>query len=243
MIPKIIHYCWFGRSNLPSLATKCISSWKKYLPDYKLKLWNEDTFDISSVPFVKEAYESKKYAFVSDYVRLHALYHFGGIYMDTDVEVLRCLDDFLMLPGFSGFENDREVSTGIIACEKYNYWVKEQLVYYLNRKFILSNGRLDMTPNVVIISNIMEQNGFKLENGYQVYENCMHFFPKDYFCPKTSTGLINLTNNTFCIHHFSGSWEPISAKIVKYFYRNILGPKLTNNLVIAKRHILKKIGR
>ncbi len=127
MIPKIIHYCWFGRGKLPELAFKCMDTWKKYLPDYQLRLWNEDTFDITSHPYVFEAYQSKKYAFVTDYVRLYALYHFGGIYMDTDVEVIRNLDELLDLPGFSGFESEKDVPTGIMACESHNSWAEEQL--------------------------------------------------------------------------------------------------------------------
>ena len=109
MIPKIIHYCWFGRGKMPELAQKCLDSWKKQLPEYDYKLWNEDNFDINSVPYVKEAYEARKFAFVTDYVRLYALYHFGGVYMDTDVEVLKPLDRFLELPAFSGFESDKEI--------------------------------------------------------------------------------------------------------------------------------------
>lgn len=100
MIPKIIHYCWFGRGKMPELAERCIASWKKHLPEYQYILWNEDNFDITSVPYVKEAYEARKFAFVTDYVRLYALYHFGGVYMDTDVEVLKPLDRFLDLPAF-----------------------------------------------------------------------------------------------------------------------------------------------
>ncbi|MEI3219550.1 MAG: glycosyltransferase [Lachnoclostridium sp.] len=100
MIPKVIHYCWFGRGKMPELANKCIESWKKYCPDYEIIEWNEDNFDINCCPYVKEAYESKRFAFVTDYVRLYAMYTQGGIYMDTDVEVLRNLDEFLIHQGF-----------------------------------------------------------------------------------------------------------------------------------------------
>ena len=95
MIPKIIHYCWFGRKPLPPLAVKCIESWKKYLPDYTIKEWNEDNFDINIVPYTREAYEVGKYAFVSDYARFYILYHHGGLYFDTDVEVIRPMDDLV----------------------------------------------------------------------------------------------------------------------------------------------------
>ncbi|MGC3978987.1 MAG: glycosyltransferase [Paludibacteraceae bacterium] len=203
MIPKIIHYCWFGRGQMPELAVKCIDSWKKFLPEYELRLWNEDSFDINAVPYVREAYQSRKFAFVTDYVRLYALYTEGGVYMDTDVEVLKSLDDLLHLPAFSGFESEKEIPTGIMASEKNGVWAKEMLGYYDNdRHFVLADGTMDMTTNVQIIGGLMSANGFKLKNGYQVYKACMHIFPKDYFCPKSRTGIITLTANTYCIHSF-----------------------------------------
>lgn len=243
MIPKIIHYCWFGRGQMPDLAVKCIDSWKKYLPEYQLKLWNEDAFDINSVPYVKEAYESRKFAFVTDYVRLYALYTEGGIYMDTDVEVLKSLDDLLKLPAFSGFESEKEIPTGIMASEKDGEWVKEMLTYYhTDRHFILANGIFDMTTNVKIIGDMMSANGFKLKNGYQIYKDCMHIFPKDYFCPKSRTGVITLTENSYCIHHFAGSWQSPQDRFKKYFFRKIVGPVLTDWLVKTKWRLLGIFG-
>ena len=127
MIPKVIHYWWFGRGQMPELALKCIESWHKYLPGYTLKLWNEDSFDINAVPYVKEAYEARKFAFVTDYIRLYALYHEGGIYMDTDVEVLKPLDDLLDLPAFSGYESNKFTNfpTGLMASAAGGVWVTE----------------------------------------------------------------------------------------------------------------------
>ena len=107
MIPKVIHYCWFGRNPLPPLAIKCIESWKKYCPDYEIKEWNEDNFDLDLFPYTREAYDNRKFAFVTDVVRLYALYHEGGVYMDTDVEVLKPIDCFLTHHAFSGFENEK----------------------------------------------------------------------------------------------------------------------------------------
>ena len=225
---------------MPALAIKCIDSWKKYLPDYELRLWNEDNFDILLVPYVKEAYEAHKYAFVTDYVRLYALYHFGGIYMDTDVEMLKNLDDLLQLPGFSGFESDTEVPTGIMACVKHNEWAKEQLDHYKLKHFIKADGTPDLTSNVQIISGIMAANGFNLHNSYQVYKNCMHIFPKDFFCPKSRTGILTITLNTYCIHHFAASWDTPRLKIKRYIFQRILGPLVTDLLVGLKRRILGK---
>ena len=118
MIPKIIHYCWFGGNPLSDLAQKCIDSWKKYCPDYEIKEWNESNFDLNSCDYVREAYQAKKWAFVTDYVRLYAMVTEGGIYMDTDVEVIRPLDSFLSNRAFSGFEDETNIPTGIMACEK-----------------------------------------------------------------------------------------------------------------------------
>ena len=136
MIPKIIHYCWFGGKPLPELACLCIESWKKFLPEYRIIRWDEESFDINSNTYVKEAYENKKYAFVTDYVRLYALYTHGGIYMDTDVEVRRPLDQFLQHQAFSGFESYHDIPTGIMASEKGFQGIKDQLDYYNNRHFV-----------------------------------------------------------------------------------------------------------
>ena len=214
MIPKIIHYCWFGRGEMPTLAKKCIASWKKFCPDYELRLWNEDSFDVNSHPFVKEAYEARKFAFVTDYVRLWALVKEGGIYMDTDVEVLKPLDEFLSLPAFSGFETESSVPTGIMASEKNGIWIKDLLGYYEGRHFILQDGRMDMTTNVMIITNMMRGGGFRFDNTKQDFQGMVTMFPKDFFCPKSwETGEIRLTANTYTIHHFAASWHSRRERI------------------------------
>ena len=239
MIPKIIHYCWFGRGNMPKLALRCIDSWKLYLPGYQLMLWNEDNFDLSVNAYATEAYEARKFAFVTDFVRLYVLEKEGGIYMDTDVEVLKSLDRFLDLPAFSGFEGDKYVPTGIMASEMNGEWVREQLAYYYNRHFILPDGSFDMTTNTQIISGIMESNGFVLKNGYQVYRNSMHMFPYEYFSP-LQFGKIKLTENTYCIHHFASSWNPDKRKLKKFVLKRILGGNLTFFLVKTKRRLLNR---
>jgi hypothetical protein len=210
---------------MPALAIKCMASWKAQLPDYKFRLWNENSFDINSNFYVREAYLSRKYAFVTDYVRLYALYNFGGVYMDTDVEVLKSLDDLLHLPGFSGFESDKDVPTGIMACEPYNEWAREQLAWYEGKHFIKPDGRPDLTSNVEIISKTMGRNGLVLNNSFQVYKECLHVFPKDYFCPKSRTGIVTLTSNTFCIHHFAASWLPGTERLNDSSLKKFLVPK------------------
>ena len=224
MIPKIIHYCWFGGNPLPPLALKCINSWKKFLPEYELIEWNETNFDLEMYPFAKEALENKKYAFVSDVCRLHALKNFGGIYMDTDVEVLRSLNSFLNNTAFSGFENDDFVPTGIMASEKNGVWATEMLSYYNGRSFIKPNGELDTVSNTFIITQFMKKKGFIMNNSFQEIKNYITFYPNDYFCPKSyKTGSIDLTENSYCIHHFAKSWIPFRMK-----WKNILKMNLMN---------------
>lgn len=225
MIPRVIHYCWFGRGQMPELAIKCIESWHKYMPDYKYKLWNEDNFDITSVPYVEEAYYSQKYAFVTDYVRLYALYTEGGIYMDTDVEVLKPYDDLLELTGFTGYEGSKlsPPVTGTLASEAGNAWVKEQLDSYLGAHFIKPDGTLDTTTNTTRISNIMRDGGFIQDGKKQLFKD-MHIFPVDFFCPRQTTGEILFTENTYCDHHFMGSWGEHRKKtiLLKFFGREFL---------------------
>ena len=205
MIPKVIHYCWFGRGKMPEMALKCIESWKKYLPEYKIKEWNEDNFDLDMYPYVREAYDNRKFAFVTDVVRLYALYHEGGVYMDTDVEVLKSLDPFLHHNAFSGFEDEKNIPTGIMASEKGGRWAKENLDYYNDKHFINEDGTMDVTTNVQTITNIMLPYGLKQNNSYQDFPGLITFYPKDYFCPKSyKDGKIYLTKNTVTIHHFAG---------------------------------------
>lgn len=230
MIPKKIHYCWFGKGKMPELALKCIESWRVNLPDYELKEWNENSFDINSNFYVKEAYESRKFAFVTDYVRLYALYTEGGIYMDTDVEVLKNFDSFLDLPAFSGFEDNMHIPTGIMAAEKGSIWAKWQLEYYSGRHFLLPDGTLDLTTNVDIIGGLMEEKGFILKNGLYNFQNIITIFPKDYFCPKShTTGKIELTENTYTIHHFAGSWKSSSDRLKRRIV-HLIGVKTVHRL-------------
>lgn len=209
MIKKTIHYCWFGRGQKPELAIRCIESWKKYCPDYEIIEWNEDNFDINSNLYVKQAYENKKYAFVTDYVRLFVLYNYGGIYMDTDVEVLKPLDLFLKHRAFSSFESNKLIPTGIMASEKGNKWIKDLLDEYKNIKFIDDNGNFDLKPNTNRITELsLKKYGLVLNNSYQELDDgAVTIYPYDYFCPKSvETYQINLTENSYTIHHFSGSW-------------------------------------
>ncbi len=242
MIPKIIHYCWFGRGEMPEDAKRCIESWHKYLPEYEYRLWNEDNFDINSNKFVKEAYHSRKFAFVTDYVRLYALYSEGGVYMDTDVEVLRSLDEFLVYPAFSGFEVDEAIPTGIMGAEKGSSWAKRELEYYETQSFILPNGAYNTKPNVQIITEHAIQLGLVPNNQFQIVNLELAIFPKEYFCPKSYVdGKIRLTDNTYTIHHFAGSWHNEDKLFVKL--KNMFGETWGGRIYKTKNLFRKIIFR
>ena len=227
MIPKKIHYCWFGRGEMPPLAKKCIKSWKKYCPDYEIKEWNEDNFDLDMYPYAREAYDNRKFAFVTDVVRLYAIYTEGGIYMDTDVEVIKPLDPFLKHIAFSGYEDDTHIPTGIMACEKGAKWAKDNLDYYNGRHFVKEDGSFDITTNVTTITNYMTPLGLKCDNTYQDFPGLFTIYPKDYFCPKSYRDLkIYKTSNTVTIHHFAASWHTKEEN--KRYRRQVFWKNLPN---------------
>lgn len=214
MIPKVIHYCWFGRNPLPELAKKCINSWKDNCPDYKIIEWNEDTFDITAAPlYVRQAYEAKKYAFVTDYVRLWAMTNQGGIYMDTDVEVRKPLDEYLSNEAFSGFENPTQIPTGIMACRKDFPLFIELLREYDTIPFVKEDGTYDITTNVVRITNTCKKYGF-VPNGEMQTVSGFALYPQHVFCPehKKISDMKYMKDNA-TIHWFAGSWK--SAEAVK----------------------------
>lgn len=224
MIPKIIHYCWFGGNPLAALAVKCIASWKQFLPEYEIIEWNESNFPIDDFIFAKQALEQRKFAFISDVARLYALDKMGGIYMDTDVEVLRTLDEFLHHEAFSGFENDDYVPTGIMAAEAGSVWVRELLEYYDDKPFVNPDGSIENTSNTSIITDMMRARGFIMNNKFQEIKGYVAFYPNDYFCPKSyKTGRIELTAHSATIHHFAKSWIAPHKK-----WRNILKMKVMN---------------
>lgn len=207
MIPKTIHYCWFGRGEMPQLAMDCIASWHKHMPDWEYILWNEDNFDVTRVAYTKEAYEAKKYAFVSDYVRLWALNKFGGLYLDVDFMVFKPFDDLLHWNAFAGFEGSKHspLMMGVVASCANGVWVQEQLDHYKDRHFTKSDGSFDMTTNVQFITEIMKEQGF-VQNGKEQNYKDLHVFPVDYFCPRQTTGEYFRTENTYCDHLGLRSW-------------------------------------
>ena len=210
MIPKIIHYCWFGRGEMPDLVKTCIASWHRHMPDWNYHLWSEDNFDIASAPaYVQEAYAVKKYAFVSDYVRLWALEREGGLYLDTDVEVLRSFEPLMNDTAFIGLEESLTLLPGtcVMACEAHCQWVKDMLATYENVHFVREDGTMDMTTNVQRLGKRMVESGLQHERKEQYLSQWgLRVYTHDYFSPITSTRVMRKTKNTYCIHRFAGSW-------------------------------------
>lgn len=213
MIPKIIHYCWFGNKKIPSKTLKLIKKWKKIMPDYKFICWNENNFDVStSCVYVKKAYSEKKWAFVSDYVRLYAMYFYGGIYLDTDVEVLQNFDKYLDEKMFISFESNESLCTAIMGCEQGNVFIKKFLDTYNYRKFDFSR----VIPNSILIKNFIEEqycvslkfNEKRKLNDLTIYERYV-FGAKD-----NRTHKLEKNKDTIAIHHFDASWYGPIHKIL-----------------------------
>ena len=229
-IPKVIYYCWFGKGKLPPLAEKCIKSWKKFCPDHEIVCINEENFDINENRYASEAYESKKWAFVSDYARLKVLYENGGIYFDTDVELIKPIDNLIKEMGYMGFDDNGVVSTGLgFACEKGNELVGKLLEDYNDIPFILPDGEYDITPCPDRNTKTMIDLGLDPKNQDQVFMG-IRFLPEDYLCPvKYYTGKKIITKNTYSIHHFCASWISPAAKRT-LIAKRIFGVKLYNKL-------------
>lgn len=234
IIPKIIHYCWFGHTPLPSDAIKCIKSWKKYCPDYEIKQWDERNFDVSSNPYAYEAYQAKRWAFVSDYARLKIIFDQGGIYLDTDVELLRPLDDLLCQGGFMGFQDDHLVASGLgFGAPKGHPVIKALLQDYDNLSFIRPDGSMDTTPCPDRNTETLLRLGLMENTGIMQNIQGIIIYPPEYFCPMNYyTGLMNKTSNTYSIHHYASSWLSSEEKaFINYDRRKakleqLIGPRL-----------------
>jgi len=221
MIPKIIHYCWFGRNQIPTEYQHYINSWKKFLPDYEIREWNEDNYDVNCIPFSKEAYEAKKYAYVSDYARLKILYENGGIYFDTDVEMIRPIYDILEKGAWMAFEKNINaphaainVNPGLgFACEAGNPIIHQIMDYYEHNHYILPDGTLQQIPIVPITTNVLKKHGLKISDS-PLQLNNMTIYPWEYFCPiEYLSNKCEINNNTRTIHHYTATWMSWSDKL------------------------------
>ena len=241
MIPKVIHYCWFGRNPLPPLAIKCIDSWKKYLPDYEIKEWNEDNFDVNIIPYTAQAYQAKKYAFVSDYARFWILYKYGGIYFDTDVEAIKPIDDIVKKGAFMGIEKDYNygitVAPGLgLGVEAGHPLYKEFMDYYSTYTFTDENGKMNLKTIVAYTTEILFKHGLDNIPGIQTIEG-ISIYPSEYFCPRDIiTKRYHITHNSRTIHHYAGTWSnPTLKGKIKRNIRKILPEKFLLFFNKAKR--------
>ncbi|MFT4801432.1 MAG: hypothetical protein ACI93N_001204 [Flavobacteriaceae bacterium] len=238
-IPKIIHYCWFGPKPIPNLELKCMESWTKHLTDYKFMFWNEETFDIeNSNEYVIGAYQKKMYAFVADYVRIHAMVKYGGVYLDTDIELLSPIDKFLENEAFTGFENKTKVAAGIMGCKKGNEVFKQMLDYYESVDFVNSKNDINITTICSVMMNVIEGIGFEYKNSEQSFSN-FHIYERDVFYPKKmKDDSFRVTDQSVSIHHYSGSWlTPRQKKRGE----NIIWRKVFRPILIRVKAALSKL--
>ena len=244
-IPKIIHYVWVGNGEKSEIVKKCIASWEAFCPDYTLLEWTEDNFDIStSCRYVVEAYSKKKWAFVSDYIRLKVLYDHGGIYLDTDMELLRNIDTFLEFRGFFCAESHYSISTAIIAAEPHAPWIKELLDEYEKEHFINRDGSLNELTNTKRVQRYLQiKYNYSWKKGQQELLPGLVVFPAEYFSPLNCyTGVLNMTNNTFAIHHYNNTWMSSMGKMkkkIKQIITRIIGEEKREKMAHIK-DILKK---
>ena len=240
MIPKIIHYCWFGGGPLPEKDRRCIESWKKMCPDYTIMQWDETNYDISKNRYMKEAYDAKKWGFVPDFARLDIVYEHGGVYLDTDVELIRNLDDLLHNKAVMGFEDGKMVNPGsCVAAEKNHPALKQLMEMYNHLTFLQEDGSYNLTPSPVMNTDFLLKYGLKQDNTKQIVAD-ITIYPTEYFCPKDFfTGKLTLTNSTYSIHWFNASWQAPKQKFLLKV-RRIVGPNIFFKLVAVRNFLFKR---
>lgn len=232
-IPKIIHYCWFGLKDKPPIVQKCINSWKTKLPDYEIKEWNENNFDVFIHKFTARAYEIKNFAYVSDYVRLHVLKEYGGFYLDTDTEIIKSLNSLLEHESVWGFEEKNYIATSFIGAKPNNELICEFIDYYNGVEWQDETRNIKEFTNVIVISRLLESKGILL-NGHHQQINVATIYPQEYFSPYDYINCyMKDTDNTYAIHHFYKSWLPLKVRIkssLKKFIVQIIGGQRLANL-------------
>ena len=206
MIPKIIHYIWLGKGEKPKIFEKCFASWKKYCPDYEFMLWDESNVDLDFCPYIREAYDAKKFAFVSDVIRFQKLYEYGGIYLDIDVELLKPIDDLLNQKCFMGFESAGIINPGIICGSESKNLDFEQLIKEYSQDHFIKDGKMNLKTICTRVSNYYKKYGLTKKNKVQVFDN-ITIYPTEYFCPMSPvTNKKRITSNTYSIHWYFASW-------------------------------------
>lgn len=223
MIPKIIHYCWFGNGQMTEKEQKCIESWKKFCPDYEIILWNEDNFDIRKNEFISKAYDEKKWAFVTDYARLDIVYNYGGIYLDTDVEIIKSFDDLLTNDAFMGFEKGILINSGSgFGAVKNHTAIKALRDTYNTIEFDMNSGENINCP--AFNSKYLINRGAVMNDQMQTVDG-ITLYPTEYFCPLHNTsGEMNITKNTYSIHWYSMSWLPEAERKFRMLEQKLSKP-------------------
>ena len=218
MIPKIIHLCWLSGDPFPEAIQKCLDSWKKYLPDYEVWLWNTERFDVSTSSWTRDSFANKKYAFTADYIRLYALYNFGGIYLDSDVLVYKSFDDLLDLPYFIGQQYEGDFEAAVIGAEKGTPWIKDLLNHYDKRNFILPDGSFDMLSAPKTFYNVLspKYKFYRLKSfeKYVCEDGKIFIFSRDFFNSRDSVG-VRKTKLSYCAHNYASSWVKEKKKSCK----------------------------
>ena len=239
-IPHIIHYCWFGRNPKPKLLKKCIKSWKKYMPDFEIKEWNEDNFDINMNKYVKEAYSKKKYAFVSDVARLQIMYEYGGIYLDTDVELLRRIPNEVLKTGYFAKETETTIATGLgFACHPKCKLIKKMLDEYNDISFLKENGEFNLTTCLEHNQNALRKIGIEITKETDNIKG-IPVFSSEFFCGyDIHNNHYMITNNTISVHHYNASWVSPKNKAILRVKRII--SKIIGKNNYEKIRKLKKI--
>lgn len=244
-IPKKIHYCWLSGDPFPELIQHCIESWRRFLPDYELVLWDTRRINIQSVPWIREAVEARKYAFAADYIRLYAVYTEGGIYLDADVEVFKSFDALLDQPSFIGYETSGDLEPAVFGAEKGCEWIAACLSHYRGRNFVKSDGSRDMTPLPIVVESKLRDLGLFLPRAPRntpVHKDGVSFYPAEFFSPKdVHTKAIEATAATYSVHHFDGQWvdQTLLHRCKQAIHRGLrvaLGP-------VAHRRIVELMRR
>ncbi len=250
MIPKIIHYCWLSNDPIPSGFRRYMKSWKKIIPDYEFVLWNFDRFDINQSEWVRQAFEARKYAFAADYIRLWALYNYGGIYLDMDVQVVRRLDDLLCGKSLLGYETaGKRLEAAVIGSEKGADWVKACLDYYEGRQFVhtAADGTRTFDTKVlpVVIGEAISNAGFRftdIENESELVQDdamVIPVLPNTFLSPKSSDDrIVHRTADTYTIHHFAGGWLPLPDRVKNWIGDN-LGGEFLKHIMSVRRWIIR----
>ena len=241
MIPKKIHYCWLGGNPLPPLAEMCLASWKKYCPDYEIILWNEENYDFTKHPYMKQALEAKKWGFVPDYARLDIIYQHGGIYLDTDVEIVKNIDELLKNDFYAGFESEGVVALGLgFGAVPGHPLLKEMMEDYDNYSFVNADGSLNQLPSPQIQTKLLQKYGLQCDSSrLQVLPGNLTIYPENFFAPRNAARVPEALPESYSVHHYMASWcdDQISRKI-----RNIL-KKAVFRLLGDKAAYLVKLKR